>query len=295
MDFRHLRYFVAIADCGTMARAADKVFVTQSTLSHQLAQLEGELGVVLFERIGRGLKLSDAGRELLGYARGVLQQVEEGKQAMANLKSLVAGNLRIGVIHSFVTHVMPEVCATFVKLHPSVRLQIHELTAIDIEAQVESGDLDIGFAFFPVSGSTHMQVIGEHLFDDSLALAVPSKHRLAQRKSLTFKSLGDVPLAMMSRRFATRRLLDSYFARVGIQPNILIEIDSVDALERLVERGVAAAFLPTRTTKTNKLFKLIAVTDPKPTRGAGLIWRNTTYRSAAAVEFAKILRTVVSL
>jgi DNA-binding transcriptional LysR family regulator len=69
MDLRHLRYFIAIADSATMMQAAEKVFVTQSTLSHQLAQLETELGVKLFERIGRGLKLSDSGKEYLGYAR----------------------------------------------------------------------------------------------------------------------------------------------------------------------------------------------------------------------------------
>jgi LysR family transcriptional regulator, cyn operon transcriptional activator len=294
MDLRHLRYFVAIADSATMATAAEKVFVTQSTLSHQLAQLETELGVKLFERVGRGLKLSDSGKEYLGYARGILRQVEEGKQALSDLRLVATGGLRIGVIHSFVTHVMPQVIARFVKKYPNVKLNVHELTALDIEAQVETGDLDLGFAFSPTSGSGSGLIIGEHLFDDVLALAVPKQHALAKRQSITFKQLKDLPLAMMSKRFATRRLLDGHFAKAGVSPTIMIEIDSVDALQRLVEQGVACAFLPARTTQPSKLLTLIDVLEPRPTRGAGLVWRNTNYRSAAAQAFAVELKMYVA-
>jgi LysR family transcriptional regulator, cyn operon transcriptional activator len=293
MDLRHLRYFVAIADSATMAMAAEKVFVTQSTLSHQLAQLEIELGVQLFERVGRGLKLSDYGKEYLAYARGILRQVEEGKQALSDLRMVTSGSLRIGVIHSFVTHVMPHVIARFLKRYPHVKLKVHELTALDIEAQVEAGELDLGFAFSPTSGAGNRLIEGEHLFDDVLALAVPKKHEFAKRQSISFIQLNGLPLAMMSQRFATRRLLDGHFAKSGISPTIVIEIDSVDALQRLVEQGVACAFLPARTTQPSKLLSLIEVVEPKPMRGAGLVWRKTNYRSAAAQAFAVELKNYV--
>jgi LysR family transcriptional regulator, cyn operon transcriptional activator len=293
MDLRHLRYFIAIADSSTMALAAEKVFVTQSTLSHQLAQLETELGVKLFERVGRGLKLSDSGKEYLGYARGILRQVEEGKQALSDLRSVTTGSLRIGVIHSFVTHVMPQVSARFLKKFPRIQLKVHELTALDIEAQVDAGELDLGFAFSPTSGGVNSSIVGEHLFDDVLALAVPKKHPLSKRKTISFKQLKDLPLAMMSQRFATRRLLDGLFTKAGVSPTIVIEIDSVDALQRLVEQGVACAFLPARTTQPNKFLSLVEVIDPKPMRGAGLVWRNSNYRSAAAQAFAEELKSYV--
>ena len=103
MELRQLRYFVAIADAGTMARAAGAVFVTQSTLSHQLAQLEKDVGDMLFERVGRSLRLSDAGRQLLGYARSILALVEESNQAVQQVRALATGSLRVGVIHSMVT------------------------------------------------------------------------------------------------------------------------------------------------------------------------------------------------
>ncbi len=293
MDIRHLRYFVAIANAGSMAAAAKKVFVTQSTLSHQIAQLESELAVVLFERVGRGLVLSVNGKEFLGYARSVLQQIEEGKAALTNLQTVSAGKLHIGVIHSFLTHLIPDVSASFLKSYPNIRLFVRELTAIEIEAQVESGELDMGFAFFPLASDSR-QIISEHLFDDILALAVPARHELAAVASLKFKQLSNIPLALMSQRFTTRRLLDSMFLRAGIKPNVIIEIDSVDALQRLVERGVACAFLPRLTTKPSAKIKFVTITDPKPVRGAGLIWRGGQFRSAAAQAFARELTLLVN-
>ena len=283
MELRHFRYFVAIVDAGSMGRAAEQVFVTQSTLSHQLAQLEKEVGCELFERIGRSLRLSDAGHELLGYARGVLAQVEEGKRAVSKSRTLASGSLRVGVIHSFVTGLMPQVAAAYLKAHPGVKLQIAELTGLDIEAQVADGSLDLGVAFFPPTSGA---VMGERLFDDTLLLAVPAAHPLVARKVLKFAQLSDVPLAMLGRRFATRRLLDGYFQRAGVRPNVVVEIDSVDALQRLVEQGVAAAFLPGRSTRRSARVRLLEVTDPKPVRTGGLVWRRSSYRSAAAVAFA---------
>ena len=269
-----------------MARAAEQVFVTQSTLSHQLAQLEDEVGSALFERVGRTLRLSDAGRELLGHARGVLAQVEEGKRAVMKLRSLTGGSLRVGVIHSFVTGLMPQVVAALLKAHPGVRLQVAELTALEIEAQVAAGLLDLGVAFFPPASDA---VMGERLFDDTLVLAIPASFALADRRSLKFAQLADMPLALLGQRFATRRLLDAHFQRAGIRPNIVVEIDSVDALQRIVDCGVAASSLPGRSARRSARVKLLQVTYPTPVRPAGLVWRRSSYRSSAAVAFADAL------
>lgn len=286
MELRHLRYFVAIADTGTMARAAEVVFVTQSTLSHQLTQLEAELGIPLFERVGRNLRLSDAGREFLGHARGVLGQVEEGKKAIMQAQQLSTGTLKVGVIHSFLTRLIPEVAAAFMRKYPGVKLEIRELTGLDIEAQVADGALDLGVAFFP--SSTDL-VMGERLFDDNLVLAMPAAHPLAERKSLKFNQLEGVPLAMLGKRFATRRMLDAHFQRAGISPHIVVEIDSVDALQKIVEMGVASAFLPGRFTRRPARVRLVEVTDPKPARAGGLIWRKSSYRSKASLAFSDLL------
>lgn len=292
MELRHLRYFVAIAEGGTMAKAAGRVHVTQSTLSHQLARLEEELGTALFERVGRTLKLSDVGGVWLAHARSILAQVDEAKRSLDGIRALETGEVKIGVIHSFVTKLMPDIAAGFLRRHPGIRLQVQEMTAVEIESQVAAGALDFGFAFYP----PRKGLLGEKLFDDTLVLAVHKGHDLARRRSVRFAQLADVPLAMLTARFATRRLLDTYFRRAGVSPHVAIEIDSVDALERIAELGVAAAFLPRLTTRPRRAgrLKLLDVEDPRPVRSAGLIWRENPYRAAAASAFAEHLRSALT-
>lgn len=286
MELRHLRYFVAIVDTGSMAQASREVFVTQSTLSHQLAQLEEELGCALFERAGRTLRLTEAGRALLGYARGALTQVDEGRQAVQTLVGSVTGTLRVGVIHSFVTGLMPTVVAACLTEYPDMRLQVSELTATDIEARVAEGLLDLGVSLYPC---TRPDVMGERLFEDPLLLGVPPGHRFARRRQMGFDELANLPLAMLTQRFATRRLLDGCFQSRGLRANVVAEIESVDALYRLVALGGPAAFLPGRMVMAlaaREPVHWIEMHDPAPVRAAGIIWRRSSYRSAAATAFA---------
>lgn len=102
---------------------------------------------------------------------------------------------------------------------------------------------------------------------------------------MRLKFLSLLPLAMLGPRFATRRLLDGYFQRAGVRANVVLEIDSVDALQLVVENGAAAAFLPARMARRTARVRLLEVTDPKPVRAAGLIWRKSNYRSAASLAF----------
>ena len=112
MELRHLRYFLELTQTEHLTQSAQNLFVTQSTLSHGLRQLEDELGIVLFERIGRGLKLSEAGRAFQGYAARALQEVESGRMALAEISGLNAGSLRIGILPSFgYTFIPPAVAA----------------------------------------------------------------------------------------------------------------------------------------------------------------------------------------
>jgi LysR family cyn operon transcriptional activator len=105
-----------------------------------------------------------------------------------------------------------------------------------------------------------------------------------------------VPLALLAQRFATRRLLDAHFQRAGVTPRIVIEIDSVDALERIAELGVGATFLPRRTTRPRRgaaRLRLVDVTDPRLVRAAGLVWRRTAYRSAAAAALGDYVKAAL--
>lgn len=290
MELRHLRYFLAIASTSHMAKAAEQMFVTQSTLSHQLAQLEEELGVALFERVGRGLRLSAAGEHWVSVAREVIDKVELGKEQLRGHSEEVSGDLKVGVIHSYMTHLIAQVTSPLIERFPKLHMRIHELTALEIEAQVASGQLDVGVAFFP---ATSAAVDTTLLFDDQLVMAVHPTHPLGHRSSVRLAQLQDYPMALMSPRFATRRLLDACFQQAGLRANVVLELDSIEALRLIAQDGKLLTFLPKRTTRPSAQLRLVRITDPEPRRAAGLIFRRTEYRSPAVQAFEAQLRAAV--
>ena len=113
MELRQLRYFLSVAETEHLTGSADALFVTQSTLSHGLRQLEAELGVPLFDRLGRGLRLSQAGHAFRDHAARALQELEAGRQAVADMSALQTGTLQVGVIPTFLTRFVPDAVAAF--------------------------------------------------------------------------------------------------------------------------------------------------------------------------------------
>ena len=149
MEIRQLRYFLDIAQTEHLTQSAQNLFVTQSTLSHGLRQLEEELDTALFDRLGRGLKLSQAGAEFRAYATRALKEIEAGRMALADLSGLQSGRLTIGAIPTFLNTVLPATVAAFCESYPKVQLEVRDLRAGPIEDQLMSGALDLGIAFLP--------------------------------------------------------------------------------------------------------------------------------------------------
>src|SRR3954447_20460627 len=129
VELRHLRYFVALAESLSFTRAAERMHVTQSTLSHQIKQLEDELGRPLFDRVGRRIILTDAGDAFLGYASKALREVDQGVSELLRAPNDLAGEVRIGATHSFNVGFVPECLAAFMHKHPTVKTSVFELAA----------------------------------------------------------------------------------------------------------------------------------------------------------------------
>src|SRR5689334_7639659 len=141
MELRHLRYFVALADCLSFTRAADRVHVTQSTLSHQIRQLEDEVGRPLFERVGKRVVLTDAGELFQSYAMRALKEVDQGVGLLREASVPITGALRIGATHTFNIRLIPDCLATFLARFPTVKVMVEELEADAIEARLRTGNL----------------------------------------------------------------------------------------------------------------------------------------------------------
>ncbi|MDB5869432.1 MAG: transcriptional regulator, LysR family [Polaromonas sp.] len=288
MEIRQLRYFLDIAQTEHLTQSAQNLFVTQSTLSHGLRQLEQELGVNLFDRLGRGLKLSQAGSEFRVYATRALKEIEAGRMALADLSGLQSGKLTVGAFPTFLNTVVPATVAAFSQAHPGVMVEVRDLRAGAIEALLLRGELDLGIAFHPTE---HEEIETEPLFDERMLLVVGASHRLAGRRSLAMKALAGLPLALLPRSFATRRLIDASLRQANVAPTVRVEMDSVESLLGVCRHSDLASIVPERAARQAPDLHAIALTEPQLVRHAGILWRRGASRSAAARAFAALLLT----
>jgi LysR family cyn operon transcriptional activator len=288
MEIRQLRYFLDIAQTEHLTQSAHNLFVTQSTLSHGLRQLEQELNVTLFDRLGRGLKLSQAGSEFRVYATRALKEIEAGRMALADLSGLQSGKLTVGAFPTFLNTVVPATVAAFSQAYPRVMVEARDLRAGAIETLLLRGELDLGIAFHPTE---HEEIETEPLFDERMLLVVRPSNPLARRRTLAMKALADVPLALLPRVFATRRLIEASLRQANVAPVVRVEMDSVESLLGVCRYSDLASIVPERAARQAPDLHTIELTEPQVVRTAGILWRRGASRSAAARAFAALLLT----
>jgi DNA-binding transcriptional LysR family regulator len=284
MDLRRLRYFLAVAEHGTMARAAAAVGMAQPTLSQQLRALETDLGSVLFDRTSRGMELTGPGRLLQTHALRLLAQAEAARTALAEIEGGISGGIRIGVIHTYNTAFLPTVIQHFSTRYPLVKLLVEEATAGEIERQILNGHFDVGLAF---DRPEHEAIGVAPLFDEQLVLVCAPGSQYAARKSIELHRLSTIPLALLTRAFATRRLLDTAVAGRA-ELDIRIEMNSIEALLELARRDIAPTVLANRSLTGRNDLAMVPLTRPAIRRGAALLWDVHRYQTKATRAFLDI-------
>ena len=292
IELRHLRYFLAVAEAAHFTRAAARLHVTQPTLSHQIRQLEGQLGLALFDRVGRRVQLTAAGEMLLPHARKVLRELEEAGKALSELHGLKRGVLKVGMVQTVNACIIPEIVARFSAEHAGIRVTCVEMAVADIEADLEAGKLDLGISFLP-PGRKHLA--GEKLFAEQLVAVVAADHRLARRRQLRLRDLSSQPLALLSPKYCTRQLIDRAFAEAGVQPELRVEMNSVASILSTLRQTQLMSVLPSSALcQRAQGLKAIPLVEPAPRRTIGLVWLRGTDRCAAALAFSRVTQTVLA-
>ncbi len=289
MELRHLRYFLAAADALHFTRAAEALNVSQPSLSLQIKELEHELGALLFDRIGRSVRLTAAGTLFHRYAVRALREVEMGRGAVADLQGLRQGTLRVGVTHSFTTALIPRAVARFREQYPGVSVVIEKTSGRVLEQGLVAGTLDLGIAFAPPETP---EIVAETLFEEEVVLITAPNHDLAGRARVRLSELDRLPLVLPSREFATRRLLDDRMREGQIRPEIAVEMNDIDMLLEIVRLGAGATVLSRRAVTNASGLVLVRISEPKMTRTAALLWLRDSYRTAASHAFARLILDV---
>lgn len=249
VEFRQLRYAIAVAEERHFTRAAERLHVAQSALSHQVAALESELGARLFDRTSRRVTLTPAGEDFVLHAREVLAATERLRAGVASATATVTGRLRIGTI-STLTHVdLPALIRRFLNTHPGVQAQLVPGMSETIAAQVDSGDLDLGFLGLwhtrPQAG-LHSTTIGT----EQLMAVVPTDHPWAQRARISLLDLATVATVDFPAGTGARRQSDDAFERSGLPRRVVAEAASAGLVADLTRAGVGVGLLPESYART---------------------------------------------
>lgn len=289
MELRHLQYLLTVAEEGSFTRAAEKLYISQPALSQQVRQLEDELGALLLDRTGKGIRLTAAGDLFSRYARKIFCQIEEAKLALHELEGMQRGSLTVGTVQTVNAYLIPQVVADFAEAYPAVSLKIDELPASELENALDEGNLQLAISFVPPANNT---LEWETLFNEQLVLIVSKEHELAGRESLNISDLQNVPLVLLSKNYCTRRLAENSAQEAGIEFKVAAEMNTISTILKSIQSTKMGTILPRLALAAHDTEKLAALSlqNPTPIRTVGLLWRRNSYRSIAARIFADIVK-----
>lgn len=230
MELRQLKYFVTLARTLNFSEAAQKLFITQGTLSQQISQLEDEMGERLFLRTSHSVALTEAGQELLPLALRTIDDSNACRKKMTDLKSMMCGSLNIGLTHSF-SGLFTDTMRAFVRQYPGVKLNVVYSYATDLVERLHDKELDFILAFRPVKQYDKME--SEVLFSSNLSAVMRKTHPLADRQSLTFDEVRRQRVVLPGSGLQARREFDRFIdvdtSRMNVvaelnEPNIILDL-----------------------------------------------------------------------
>ncbi|MBX7220825.1 MAG: LysR family transcriptional regulator [Blastocatellia bacterium] len=242
MELTPLRTFRMVAETLNFTRAAERLGLTQSAVSHQILGLESELGEPLFIRTKRGVKLSPAGAVVLEYAERILREEQALKEKIGGPESAPTGRVRVAAATQALVYLFAPLFEQFMRAFPQVELTFHTTPSTDQTiADIFNGRADVGFASLPVSAPS-LQVA--KLFEDELMLVVSHTHRLVAKKEVSLKEIQRERLILFERGASIRRATDQFFDKVGIKPDLALESNDTYFIKLMVEHGWGMTLLP---------------------------------------------------
>jgi DNA-binding transcriptional LysR family regulator len=280
MDERRLRYFLAVVDEGGVTRAADRLHVAQPSLSQTLRAFESELGVQLFHRVGRGLRLSAAGEALLGPARQIVRSIDQARTVIDGVREVEAGTIDIAALGTLAVDPMAALIGSFRERHPRIQVRVIEPESADgVRALVSDGSCELGAAHLPLTGD---QLTAHTLGVQELLFVLPPDASAGAEPPLGARDLAQTPLVVSPPGTSTRMLLEQALAAVGVTPQIAVQTAAREAIVPLVLAGAGAALLPTtQACEAQRRGAIVRRARPPITRTVGLVHRRAPLSPAA--------------
>jgi len=232
--------FLEVARRGSVSRAAESLFITQPTLTARLHGLERELDVKLFLRTPRGMRLTDAGRAWVPFAERAMRALVEGRDALEQVKAASAGHLTIGSALAVSTYILPDLLERFVASHPRVEVSVRTGHSEDVVELVLRDEVQLGLG----RAINHPDLDLRPFHREELVLVCAPDHPFVRRKSVTLPEVTNEKLIMFDRTSSYYEITQSAFVSSGVRLRRFMEMDSIEAAKKMVERGLGVALLP---------------------------------------------------
>ncbi|MGN6036665.1 LysR substrate-binding domain-containing protein [Brevibacterium casei] len=272
MELQQMRYVVAVADERNFTRAAERCFVVQSSLSHQIKALEHELGVTLFARTSRRVELTAAGEAFLASARASLEAAERAVTDAAAATGQIKGSLTIGVIPTVTAIDIPAALRQFRQAHPAVRVRLRGGGSDEFITAITEGVMDVAVLGLPDTADVN-DVTTQVLAKERLVAVISTEHRLAGRRRLRLTDLADETFVDFPEGTPGRAPSDLAFEAAGVHRDVMFEAMSTDLILDLVRQNLAVTLLSPAVVPDDTSLVAIPVSGG-PTRTEYLAWSN---------------------
>ena len=241
MDLRQLEIIRAIAGSGSFTAAGEKLHVSQSAISRQILLLEEELGEAVFHRIGRRIRITPAGESLLQLSHRVFQDLQDTVTAISDKQESLRGTMRLVGGMTVCLYVFPALLAEVRRIHPHLDLKITVGSAERSIAMLRSGGGDLGLLTLPVEAS---DLISVPVLQEELLLVTYPTHPLAKKRQVQSAELNKQPFILFETGSITRRLVNEFFTRERIEPEIVMETENVEIIKAMVRNGLGISIIP---------------------------------------------------
>lgn len=286
MDLVSLNTFIAIAELGSFSLAGEKLHITQPAVSKRLNTLEDQLGARLFDRLGRDIRLTQAGEALLPRAYRIVNELEDSKRALQNLNDTVSGRLSLATSHHIGLHRLPPILRSYTKEHPQVVLDIRFLDSEVAYNDVLHGRCEL--ALITLSPQQVEPIQSVRVWLDELAFVVAPEHPLSQQDSISLDDLCAWPAVFPGSQTFTSKIVLDLFREKQLTPNIHMHTNYLETIKMMVSIGLAWSLLP--RTMLDKDVQELHLPDVQLTRELGYILHPERTLSNAAHAFIQSLQ-----
>lgn len=283
MELLQLQYFLTVARLEHMTEAAQALHVTQSSLSRTIQRLEESLGVPLFNRTGRRLRLNEFGSRFLLRAERALFELEQGRQEISDLSGPEKGTLELAVTTA---STLPKILRAFQKKRNDIQIHVQMMSLREMIALLHRGEVDFCLSSPPVREE---DIECKIVFVDPILVAVPSGHRLAGRTSVSLSELAGEMVVGVKKGYGIRDIVDTVCKSAGFEPCYVYEGDEPARLSALVEAEIGIAFMPSTARNEREPIHFLQIEDYELVREIALLWHKSRYLTRSALEFREVV------